>query len=118
MVTDLVKKGLFGIVFLLIAVTIIGATASIVDDESEDITQNSRCTDAGCFWDSSTYSLGVAGCVNASSVSNVSCSVAHTGIAYPLEGLFDTGGVVILTFMGAGVLLVVLLGLKLWKNKR
>ena len=118
MVTELVKKGLFGIVFLLIAVTIIGATASIVDDESEDLTQNSRCVDAGCYWDSTTYSLGVAGCINGSGAGNVSCTVANTGIAYPLEGLFDTGGVVILTFMGAGVLLVVLLGLKLWKNKR
>ena len=98
------------IVAIIIAVTIVGSTASVVDDAAEDITQDSRCGAAGCFWNESRGvgdTLGDYDCsANNVSNDNNSCATVLTQGAYPLEGLFNTGGIVILMFLGAAIVLL------------
>ena len=103
-----------GIVFLIIAVTLIGSTASTVDDNSEAMTIDARCEAAGCVYDS-LIDAGTR-CRNGSGVSNVSCAVADTNVVYPLEGLFNTGGVIILLFIAGG--LIVIVGIAFIKLKK
>ena len=98
------------IVAIIIAVTVVGSTASIVDDGAEAITQDARCEAAGCFWNESRGVADVNGDYDCSAYNvsndNNTCTVAHTGIAYPLEGLFNTGGIVVLMFLGAAIVLL------------
>ena len=110
---DFIKTMLAGIIFLVIAVTVIGTLAGTVDDTSDDITQDQRCEAAGCLFNATgTPSLCQWNATNSSA-----CPTDSANSAYPLEGLFDTGGVVILLFIAAGLIVVVGVAFNMYKKK-
>jgi len=116
---EIIKKILLGIVFLIMVVTIIGATAVNVDNSAEAMTIDARCTAGGCFWNESRGGTSGLDCT-ANDVTlgdeNNTCTTAHSNTVYPLEGLFNSGGVIILTFMGLALLLSVGIGMKMFKK--
>jgi len=116
---DFIKTMLAGIIFLIIAVTVIGTLAGTVDDASEGITQDARCTAAGCFFNASVVGNRTVACTqgNATASDNTVCTSSNTNTAYPLEGLFNTGGVVILLFIAAGLIVVVGVAFNMYKKK-
>ena len=113
---EMIKKILLGIVFLIMVVTIIGATAVNVDNSAEAMTIDARCTAGGCFWNDSRTTTVDCTANNYTESDNVTCTTAHSNTVYPLEGLFNSGGVIILTFMGLALLLSVGIGMKMFKK--
>ena len=111
---EMIKKILLGIVFLIMVVTIIGATAVNVDNSTEAMTIDARCTAGGCFWNDSRTTDCTAN--NVTGGDSTACTTAHSNTVYPLEGLFNSGGVIILTFMGLALLLSVGIGMKMFKK--
>ena len=109
---EMIKKILLGIVFLIMVVTIIGATAVNVDNSAETMTIDARCVASGCIYNESASPTEI--CVN--STQDGACTGSHTNTVYPLEGLFNSGGVIILTFMGLALLLSVGIGMKMFKK--
>ena len=98
------------IVAVMILVTTIGTTASIVDDGAEAVTQDARCTAGGCFWNATGSPEECQ--FNTTEMSQCNVTGIHT--AYTGESLFNTGGIVILAFLGAA--LVATMGL-IWRFK-
>lgn len=110
-----VSMVILGIVLLVMVVSIIGATVTTVDSAGDDITQDQRCTDGGCFFNATRTLDCTAN--NETSVDTTACSVAHSNTAFALEGLFNTGGVVTLLFLGSALVLTVGLAFKYIKHK-
>jgi len=102
------------IVGVLIIVTTIGVTASLVDDGSEAVTQDARCSAAGCFWNA-TRTIEDCTATNTSISDITKCGTDSANKAYTGESLFNTGGIVILAFIGAA--LIALVGMIWFKVK-
>jgi hypothetical protein len=111
-IKSMTKVLIMGIIALVLIVTIIGTTASTVDNASDDITQDQRCGAVGCFWNS-TNSLCYYGNV---STSTTACDTNTANQSYPLESLFNTGGIVTLLFIALGLIVTVGIALKSFKK--
>jgi hypothetical protein len=105
---------LVAIVVLITIVTVIGSTATTVNTAADGITQDARCTATGCFWNESrTVDCTAA---NVTTGDTTPCGTATSNGAYPLEGLFNTGGLVTLLFIAVGLLLTLGVAWKMYKK--
>jgi hypothetical protein len=100
---------LVAIVVLITIVTVIGSTASTVNTASDSVTEDARCSAAGCFYNSTR---GVYCTKNNITNDAVGCGQG----VYPLETLFNTGGLVTLIFIAMGLLLTLGIAWKMYKK--
>jgi hypothetical protein len=117
-----VLTGISAVILAIVAISIvlgvIGNTAATVNNAADDITQDARCADAGCFYNASSRFGNLCQLNNASqSGENDTCAGANTNKSYPLEGLFNTGGIVILLFIAAALIVSVGLLMNMYKKK-
>ena len=110
-------SGVIGVIVLaLIVLGVVGNTAATVNNAADDITIDARCADARCFYNASSRFGNVCQLNNASqSGENDTCAAANTNKTFALESLFNTGGIVILLFLGAAIVLCVGIFMKMKK---
>ena len=97
------------IVAVMIVLTLIGATASTVDTAAAGMNESNRCSSVGCGWN---WSAGE--CRTNATASLTACPTSGTDL--PLATLFNTGGVVTLVFIAAGLLMALMLFMKMYKK--
>lgn len=101
------------IVALVVLVTVLGSTASTVNTAGAQTNQSNRCAAAGCVYNAT----GTPSLCQVSAASGAACATTSANNALPLEGLFNSGGIIVLLFIAAGLILAIGVAMKMSGKK-